>query len=468
MTSDDGAHADDGGVTRSIAPHASDRPWTQQRPPRIVVLGGGFGGVRAARSLEDRLGSSVEVTLVSQENFFLMTPLLFEACCGSIELRHCSVPIRAFVKRAHFVEATVERIDLRRRVVISQVGGNRREFPYDQLVLALGAWTNEDLIPGSEHALTFKTLADAVGLRNHLIERLERAGSEPDPEVKRRLLTFVVVGGGLVGTELLGEMTAFTDRVIRLYSNLERGDVRFFLIEHADEIMPEVDPALARYARAELEERAGVVIRTSTNVTRIEPNAVELGAERIAAETIVLAAGTVPSPVVASLELERDRAGRVMTDATLRSSRPEVWALGDCAAIPSPSGHRYPHLAQHALREGKHLARNIELTLRGAPPKPFVYRKLGMMASLGHRRAAARIFGVKLRGFFAWWLRRTYYLLQMPGFERKLRIVVDWTLGLFLRPDIVKIDNLGERVDRARLTAPARRAAPPVPLARAK
>jgi len=424
----------------------------------VVVLGGGFGGVHVARRLERLLapGGDIELTLVNRENFFLVTPLLFEACWGSLELRHCSVPIRAFLKRTRFIEARVQGVDLERRSVSIEHGGVTRELPYDELVLALGAWTNERIIPGSEHALTFKTLADAITLRNHVIERLERAEQELEPARRRALLTFVIIGGGLVGTELLGEITAFADRVMPLYSRVRRDEARFLLLEHAGEIMPEVEPGLVRYARAELERRPGVTIRTSATVTQIAPGMVAIGDEQILAETVVLTAGIVPNPVVAALELERDRAGHAVTDGKLHTSRPGVWALGDCASVPGPDGKPYPYLAQHALREASVLARNIAAVMRGGEPLAFAYRTLGVMASLGHGRAVARILGVRLRGFLAWWLRRTYYLLQTPGFERKLRIVVDWTLALFLRPDIVKVDTDVERTARAEVL-PARR-----------
>lgn len=417
-------------------------------PHRILIVGGGFGGVHVARQLERRFRRepNVEITLLSRDNFFLITPLLFEACSGTLELRHCSVPIRACLGRAKFVQGSVRKpIDLEQRFVLSEGPGSERALPYDQLVLALGAWTNLGLIPGSEHALTFKTMADAILLRNHVIQQFEAADVEPDPERKRQLLSFVVVGGGLVGTELLGELSAFADDILGFYPSVQREDLRFFLFENSARIMPEIEPGLVEYAVRVLQRRPGVVLRTSTPVKAMEEGAVLLEGERVAAGTIVLAAGTVPSPIVAALRLEKSRRGHVMTDATLRSSRPEVWALGDCAQIPGPDGKPYPYLAQHALREAKVLARNVHAAYCGRPLMPFRYEMLGVMAALGKRQGVARVLSLRLRGFIAWWLRRTYYLLQTPGLERKLRIVADWTLALFLRPDVVKVGISDER-----------------------
>jgi NADH dehydrogenase len=420
----------------------------EPRPHRIVIVGGGFGGTQVARQLEKlcRGRSNVEITLINRDNFFLVTPLLFEAFSGILELRHCSVAIRAFLTRARFIEGRVERVDLERRVV--QTGGGRsdeREIHYDQLVLALGAATNEKLIPGSEHALTFKTLADALALRNHVIERFERADAERDPALRATLLTFVIVGGGLVGVELLGELSAFADDIIARYPSLRRQDVRFLLFEHSLRIMSEIDPQLTDYAQTLLERRAGVTIRVGTSVQAIEPGAVRVDDERLLAGTIVLVAGIVPSPIIAALSLEKGPHGHVLTDASMRTNRPEVWALGDCAIVPGPDGKPYPYLAQHALREAKQLARNVAGAIDGAQPAPFIFNTLGMMASLGHNRAVARLLAVRLCGVLAWLVRRSYYLLQTPGLERKLRIVVDWALALVLKPDVVKVDTTKER-----------------------
>jgi NADH dehydrogenase len=409
---------------------------------RILILGGGFGGVYTARRLERlfKRRTDVEIVLVSRDNFLLMTPLLFEVFSGTLDVRQCSFPIRAFLRTTRFVEATVQSIDLERRVVHLESAGERGELAYDQLVLALGSMTNRVMIPGSEYAFTFKTLADALLLRSHVIERFERADVETDPLRKRQLLTFAIIGGGLVGVELLGELTAFVDGIAPLYKHVNRDEVRFLLLQGSERIMPEINPDLADYGARVLGGRRGAEIRTNTLVRAIEPGKVCLPDETIEAETIILAAGVIPNPVVAVLPVEKDKRGHIVVDGTMRCpSHPEVWALGDCASIPAPDGKPYPNLAQHALREAKVLARNITAVFNGQPTQPFVYETLGMMGSLGHGKAFGQLLKVRVRGVLAWFVRRTYYLLQMPGWGRRLRIVIDWTFALLFPPDIVKI-----------------------------
>jgi NADH dehydrogenase len=441
---------------------------TQASKKRIVILGGGFGGVYTARHLEKRLKhrSDVEIVLISRDNFLLMTPLLFEVCSGTLDVRHCSFPIRAFLRTTRFGEATVQGIDLERQVVYLAGPGQSGELPYDQLVLALGSMTNCVMIPGSEHAFTFKTLADGLLLRNHIIERFEEADVEPDPERKRKLLTFVIIGGGLVGVELFGELTAFVDGMVALYKHVNRNDIHFVLLQGADRILPEIDAKLAEYAARLLGKRTGADIRTNAVVRSVSPGTVHLSEETIQAETIVLAAGIVPNPVVAGLPVEKDRRGHIVVEGTMRcKSHPEVWALGDCASIPGPDGKPYPSLAQHALREAKVLARNICAVLNDRPPQPFVYDTLGMMGSLGHSKAFGQLLKMRVHGVLAWFVRRTYYLLQMPGWSRRLRIMIDWTFALLFRPDIVKISLDTEeawllRETEARAVPESNRAAP--------
>src|SRR4051812_8152372 len=260
---------------------------------RILILGGGFGGVATARHLEGlfRRRPDVEIVLVSRDNFLLMTPLLFEVFSGTLDLRGCSFPIRAALRTTRFVEATVQGIDLDRRVVRLAAAGRSGELAYDQLVLALGSRTNRGMIPGSERAFTFKTLADALLLRNHVIEWFESADVETDPHRRAELLTFVVIGGGLVGVELLGELTAFVDGITPLYKHVDRDEVRFLLLQGADRIMPEIDPKLAEYGTRVLARRRGADLRTNTRVRAIESGKVHLAGETIAADTIILAVG---------------------------------------------------------------------------------------------------------------------------------------------------------------------------------
>ena len=408
----------------------------------IVVLGGGFAGVATVRELERLLGyrADIDITLVSRDNFFVITPLLFEACSGTLELRHCAQPIRPALSSARFVEATVDSVDVDARVVHTVVRGDAYAIPYDHLVVALGSATNLKLIPGSDTALTFKTVADALVLRNRFIEQFERADAERDITARRSCLTFVIIGGGLVGIELLGEMTAFADDVLRFYPRISRDEVHFHLFEATARILPEVDAKLAAIATDVLQRR-GADIRASTPVRSIEPGRVQLANETIHSGTIVLAAGIVPNAAASRMSVAHDERGRIAVDGTMRSkSHPDVWALGDCAAIPGPDGRPYPALAQHAVREARQLARNVAVVIDGRQPSRFVFRTLGTMASLGHARAVAEVMGVRLRGFIAWWFRRTYYMLQMPRWDRRLRIVLDWTVALFFRPDITKVD----------------------------
>jgi len=419
-----------------------------RRVVRIVVLGGGFGGVTTARHLERHLRGKrdIETTLVSRENFFVLTPLLFESCSGRLELRHCAQPIRAAVPRTRFIEASVDHVDVeRQRVRAVSPEGAGYDLPHDHLVVALGASTNERLIPGSSNAFTFKTMADALVLRNHVIEQFERADATSETTTRRGCLTIVVIGGGLVGVELLGELTAFVEDVLRFYPRIRRDEIRFRLFEAGARLLPEIDETLAVVAANVLRGR-GADIHVSTPVESIEPGRVRVGNEVIDAGTIVLTAGIVPSVVASEIPVVHDQRGRIAVDETMRSrSHPNVWALGDCAAIPGPNGRPYPALAQHTVREARHLARNIAATIDRRVPTPFVFHPLGTMASLGHTRAVALVFGIRLTGFPAWWLRRTYYLFQMPRWDRRLRIVLDWTVALFFRPDITKVELRVER-----------------------
>ena len=433
----------------------TNKPLTAPLPStaRIVILGGGFGGLTTARHLERlcKHRQDVEIFLVSRDNFLLITPLLFEVCSGVLDARNCSFPIRDVLRNSRFIEAAVQDVDLERRIVHLSAEGDRGELSYDQIVIALGGMTNRKMIPGSEHAFTFKTLADAFLLRNHVIERFERADVEQDTGRKRRQLTFVVIGGGLVGVELFGELTAFADGIAPRYKHIDRDEVRFVLLEGGERIMPEIDRKLADYGTQVLRQRRGADIRTGAKVQAIEPGKLQLGDETIDADTIVLAAGIIPHPVVSELPVERDRRGRIVVEGTMRClSHPEVWALGDCAAVPAPDGSAYPSLAQHSLREAKLLARNIVGALDGRLPEPFVYSTLGMMGSLGHNKAFGQLLGVRVRGVLAWIIRRNYYLMQMPRWHRRLRILIDWAFALLFRPDIVKISLDNEDSECAR------------------
>ena len=298
---------------------------------RVVVLGGGVGGLTAARTLERLVADlpGAEVVLVSRDNFFLLSPLLFEACSGVLELRHCAQPIRPCLRRARFIEATVRAVDVSARVVwLRRAEGDDFALGYDHLIVALGAATNTALIPGSEHASTFKTVADALLLRNHLIERLERAEVEADPRRRSQLLTFVMIGGGLVGVELLGELTAFVADVLRYYPGVRREELRYHLFEAGPRLLPESTPRLSAYADRVLRRR-GAELHTATAVQAIEPGTVHWNGETIDADTIVRTAGIVPSASASAIPGERDRRGRIVTDVNMGSqSDPPVRVNG--------------------------------------------------------------------------------------------------------------------------------------------
>lgn len=413
---------------------------------RVLILGGGFGGVYTTLGLEHLLRSSegVEVTLVSRDNYFLMTPLLFEAGSGVLEPRHAVNPIRPLLRTAQFVEAEVQAIDLDRRDVSIRPAGNGEAYalPYDHLVLALGGVNNTAVVAGADKALSFKTLGDAIYLRNHVIKLFEWADIEKDPKRKQAQLTFVIVGGGLVGVELMGELTTFIRNVAEYYKHVDPREVRFEMIEAAPHIAPEFDEKLADYSAKVLEKR-GVHVRTNTKVKAIHEGHLELSdGQIIEAQTIVAATGVLPSPLVRTLPLPKDHKGRVQTEPTMRvKDRSDVWALGDCAVIPDPSGKPYPPLAQHALREARQLAENITNVVRGMEPKPFVYQSKGTLAALGHFKGAGIVYGIPIHGFIAWWVWRTYYVMQMPRWSRRLRIVIDWTVALFFKNDVVQLEQ---------------------------
>jgi NADH dehydrogenase len=419
-------------------------------PRRVVIIGGGFGGVYTALHLEHLWAGrrDVEIVLVSRNNFFLMTPLLFEAGSGVLEPRHAVSPMRHLLRKTRFVQAEVQRVDFDRRIVEAQPfpeSAELFELPYDHLVIALGGITNKSIIPGAEHAPEFKTLADAIFLRNHIIELFEQADVEKDPTRKQALLTVVVAGAGLVGVELVGELSEFLKKLAESYPRIDPREIRIELIEASGRVMPEMEQPLADYA-VEVFKRRGVNVRVNSPVQKMEPRRLYLpGDVAIDSYTIVIATGVKPAPLIEGFGLAKDKKGRIQTDAMMRStSHPGVWALGDCASIPDPQGKPYPQLAQHALREAKLVAHNIHATLFGGELKPFVYRTLGMLAALGHYKGVGNVMKLRIYGFFAWWVWRSYYLMQMPQWSRRIRIMLDWTIALFFKNDIVELQLFGE------------------------
>lgn len=418
---------------------------------KIVILGGGFGGLYTAIALEKQARRlPLDVTLINRNNYFLMTPLLFEAGSGVLEPRHAVSPIRSLLKTTRFVQGEVQSVDLDRKLVSARSADELREFPFDHVVVAVGGVTNTSLVPGSEHALTFKTMGDAIFLRNRTIQLFERADLETDPTRRLAMLRFVIVGAGLVGTELAAELGAFVHHVVRAYKHIDPKELKFDLIEVGKRIMPEVDPELSEYATRIL-TRHGISVRVETKVKSIEPGRILLDTDHedtISSNTIIVATGVKPSPIVERLNLEKNNRGRIVTDSSMRvSGRSDVWSLGDCAAIPDPldsQGRPYPQLAQHALREAKVLADNIVRSIQRQEPQPFIYANKGVMAALGEFHGVGRVYKFRIYGFVAWWVWRTYYLLQMPRWPRRIRIMIDWTIALFFSNDIVELDLFGE------------------------
>jgi NADH dehydrogenase len=422
---------------------------THAPPTRIVIIGGGFAGVTTALNLERllRRRSDVEITLIDQENFFTFTPLLPEVPSGSIQPKHIVFPLRALLRRTAVKQADVKAIDLERRIVVAAHCGKCGNYTveFDQLVLALGSVPHYFGLPGvAEHALTIKSLADATALHAHVIDRLEHADLQSDPAARRELLTFVVAGGGFAGVETLAELNDFVRGAKRFYPNVRDEDVRTVLVHSGSRILPEVSESLSAYALSKLRSR-GVEVLLTTRVQSCNADRVLLSSgEELPSGAFVWAAGTAPSPILEKLNLPRTKSGRIDVDAAMAvKARPRIWAVGDSASIPDVmTGGVCPPTAQFALRQGRRLAKNIVAAMAGEPPEPFRFKTLGLLAGLGRRTAVAEILGMRFSGFIAWWLWRTIYLMKLPGFERKLRVAIDWTLELFFARDIVYLRPL--------------------------
>jgi len=415
------------------------------RPARIVILGGGFGGMAVAQQLERRTRpADVEIVLISRENFSLFTPMLPEVSSGALDVRHVVTPIRSQLRRVRFILADVHALDVgAREVAITHtLTGLVERIAYDQLVIALGSSTSTFGLPGvAERVFALKTLEDAGILRNRLVWLLELADTTEDPALRRRYLTVVVVGGGFTGVEATGEFVELFRSVLRFYPNLDRGMVRVVLVEGGPVLLPGLPPRMGSYSAAFLRKR-GVEIRTGDGVARADDDGIVLqSGARIETATIVWSAGVAPAPTIAGASLPRTKRGAIIVGRDFRvDGYDDIWALGDCAAIPDGAGGFYPLTAQHAIREGPLLADNILATLRGRATKPFHYTALGVMASLGARRAVAQLPGGRvLTGFPAWFLWRSYYLSRLPGLDRKLRVAFDWTLEMIFPRDIAEL-----------------------------
>ncbi len=436
-------------------------------PRRVVILGGGFGGTYVALELERwlRRRDDVRVTLVTRENFLLFTPMLHEVASGELEPSTIINPLRKLLSRVETFVGDVVRVDLEARRVRVAHGfdGHTHELPFDHLALALGSVTNFFGLPGvAEHALTMKSIDDALCLRNRVIRLVEEASSEcaahETSDVRHPLLTFVVAGGGFAGVETMGGVNDFVRELLPYFPTLTPDRIRMVLVTPDDVILPELGPALGRYAQRKLAAR-GVEIVPRAKVTAYRDGVVALSdGTTIPASTLVWTAGTAPNPLVATLDVAKER-GRVRTDETLRvDGTASVWAVGDCALVPDPkTGAWHPPTAQHAIREARTLARNVVAALDGKPAVPFRFSTLGQLAAIGRRTGVARVFGMRFSGFVAWWLWRTVYLAKLPRLEKKLRVALDWTLDLAFAKDFASF--AGDRVPTAEprgTTAPPR------------
>src|SRR6059058_4091214 len=401
-----------------------------------LILGGGFAGSYVAKLLKEQ-----GATIVSPENFMLFASMLPEAASGTLEPRHVVVPLRIMCPHAELLLGRATGLDAARRQAQVETDDGIVTLEFEQVVVALGAISRTLPIPGlAEHGLGFKTLADAIYLRNHVLRRLEAAAATHDEEHRRRELGFVFVGAGYAGVEAFAELSDLVRDALRHYPELKGAPQRWVLVDAAPKILPEVPTRLGDYAARQLARR-GFEIHVETTLEAVEEHAATLSnGERIPTTTLVWTAGVKASPQLAQLGLPLDERGRVRTDAALRVEGHEhVWALGDCARVPNQaSAEPDPPTSQHALRQARRLAKN----LRG-DPQLYRYRMLGQVATLGRYKGIADVMGVLLTGFPGWFVTRSYHLYQLPLFSRKLRVVVDWTVSLFFRRDIAELSMLG-------------------------
>lgn len=415
------------------------------QPTRIVVLGGGFAGIYAVMELERRLGRNpqVEITLVNKDNFFVFTPMLHEVAASDLDLTHIVNPIRKLLRRAAFFHGDVLEIDLDGRAVVvthGVEGSHPHRLEYDHLVLALGAVTNFFGTPGvAERAFTMRTLGDAIALRNRMIDSLEEGDFECCPNVRQRMMTFVVAGGGFAGVETVAAIHDFMLAALPHYPNLEPSDVRVVLVHPGAVILPELSETLGRYAQGKLGRR-GIELHLESKVTGFSAAGVELSdGTLIPTANLVWTAGTAPNPLLEPLACDKERGRVVVNELLAVPGWPGVWSLGDCACVPDPTtGRPAPPTAQHASRQGKVLARNIAAAIRGGRQRPFAFKTLGQLAAIGRRTGVANILGVNFSGFLAWWMWRTIYLMKLPRLERKVRVALDWTLDLLFTKDLVQ------------------------------
>jgi NADH:ubiquinone reductase (H+-translocating) len=415
---------------------------------RILIVGGGYVGLYAALGLERRLEpDEAELVLVNPESFMTYQPFLPEAAAGNIEPRHVVVPLRTVLRRTRIVTGDVTALDHARQVAtVAPTGGPARELGYDVVVIALGSVSRVLPVPGlAARAVGFKSVAEAIYLRNQVISRMDAAESSADEDVRRRALTFVFVGGGYAGVEALAELEDMARDASRYYPTVRREHMRWVLVEATDRILPEIGPGLGRYTVENLRGR-GILVHLNTRLESAEDGVMRLSdGATYEADTLVWTTGVRAHPLLAMLRMPLDERGRLVADDCLRVRGVEgAWTAGDGAAVPDPfaAAGTSPPTAQHAMRQARRLAANVAATLHGEPVRPFRYRTLGGLASLGRYKGVALVLGVPLRGFPAWFLHRSYHVSRIPTFNRKVRVILDWTVGLFFRRDVVQLGSL--------------------------
>lgn len=427
------------------------------RKSRVLILGGGFSGLYAALEFERRKHSDIAVTLVNRDNFFLFTPMLHEIAASDLDITNIVNPVRKMLRHVDFFAGDVESIDLEKRAVVVSHGFDHHThtLEYDHLVLALGSITNFFQLPGLEaRALTMKSLGDAIQLRNRLIAHLEEADTECAAKEREALLTFVVAGGGFAGVETIASINDFLHDVLPFYPLLKPEMLRVVLVHPGDYILPELGEDLGRYADEKLRER-GVEVRCKTRVSGVTRREVHLNdGTQLTSFTLIWTAGASPNPTIDLLDCPKER-GRLKVNQFLSvGTRPGVWAVGDCALVPDlTTGQFCPPTAQHAVREGKVLAHNILAEIRGTTKKPFKFRTLGQLASIGRRTGVAQILGLKFSGFLAWFLWRGIYWSKLPRMEKKVRVAIDWLLDLLFTKDFTQF--VPQRAPVISMTAPA-------------
>jgi NADH dehydrogenase len=411
---------------------------------KVYILGGGFGGLYSALELERRLTreSDIDITLVSRDNFFLFTPMLHEVAASDLELTTIVNPMRKLLSKVQLFAGEVEHIDLPNSRLTLAHGFKRHSHtvPYDQLILALGSVANFHDLPGlAERAITMKSLGDAVALRNRLIAHLEEADTDCAKREREPLLTFVVAGGGFAGVETIAAINDLLRQALPLYRNLNEKMLGLVLVHPGMFLLPELGEELGKYTQAKLEKR-GIQIVLNTRVAAVSDDSVSLtNGMVIRSSTIIWTAGITPNPLLEALPCSKDHGQVVVNDYLQITDFPNVWAIGDCAAIiDRRTGRPCPQTAQHALRQGRVAAHNLIAAIRGRSAKTFSFRTLGQMAAIGQRAGVADVLGVKFSGFPAWWLWRTIYLSKLPGWDRKVRVALQWTLDVIFSKDVTQ------------------------------